>query len=41
MAHGVWRMEGYSMENWQQAIQDAMTNYGPSVLGSIAILVIG
>ena len=29
------------MEDWQETIQGAVMNYGPGVLGFIAILVIG
>jgi small conductance mechanosensitive channel len=29
------------MENWQQTVQDALANYGPGVIGFLAILVIG
>ncbi len=29
------------MENWQQTAQDVLQNYGPGVIGFLAILVIG
>ena len=29
------------MDNWQATMQDALTNYGPGVIGFVAVLVIG